>query len=363
MRLLDFQSMARSLYEAGTSVHLKGGPGIGKTSVARNIRAQLSVAFGEEFGFVEENPNNRDATDYGGLCFPTKDGAGGVTSFYTRPAAAPTAEYLAKHPRGIILLEELEQAEQMTKKALARVILERVMGNVDFGSKWWVIATSNRSKDRSGVGKALAHIVNRTCEIEVEADVNSWSTWAEENGVHPMYIAFAKQRPGVVFSNEVPSHGGSFCSPRSFVAASKVHGIMAGTDSNGNVSMDLPSDGVASSIICGHVGESSASEMFSFFKLNEYLPKIEDILKDPMKAKVPSNERLDASFVAAQMLVHFANAKNIDTLWQYAERLPKELQTSTAQSLVARSGSILLNSKALGVWMSKNKALINASGR
>lgn len=362
MLLNDFIARAPALYEAGDAVHMKGGPGIGKTSVARKVRDILSAKYGEEFGFVEENPNNRDATDYGGIAFPIKT-EHGVSSFYTRPAAAPSPEYLEKHKRGIILLEELEQAEQLTKKALARTVLERIMGNVDFGRGWWVIATSNRSKDRSGVGKALAHIVNRTCEIEIEADVNSWAVWAEENGVHPMYIAFGKQRPGVVFSNEVPSHGGPFCSPRSFVAASKFHSLAAGTDDQGRVVMDLPSDGVCSQIISGHVGEAAASEMFSFFKLNEHLPKIEEILKDPMKAKCPGPDRLDASFVAAQMLVHFADAKNIDTLWQYAERLPKELQTSTAQSLVSKSGSVLLNSKALGVWMSKNKALINASGR
>src|SRR6185312_974411 len=228
---------------------------------------------------------------------------------------------------------------------------------------WRVWSASNRVSDGAGVVKALTHLVNRERIINIEPDVGSWAVWAEEQGIHPMYIAFAKQRPGVVFTDEVPKHGKSFCTPRSFVSASRLHSQLAGLDAAGNISMDLPSDAITSELIAGDVGEAAAAEMFAFFKLNEHLPTIEEIKADPLKAKCPGPERLDAAFAAAQIIVHFADAKNIDKLWKYVERLPKELQTSTAQALIPKSGSILLNSPALTKWMSENRALINASGR
>jgi hypothetical protein len=61
------------------------------------------------------------------------------------------------------------------------------------------------------------------------------------------------------------------------------------------------------------------------------------------------------------MCIHYAKGSNIDKLWQYTERLPKEVQVSMAKSLLERSGSALLNSPALIKWIHANKALINMS--
>ena len=61
------------------------------------------------------------------------------------------------------------------------------------------------------------------------------------------------------------------------------------------------------------------------------------------------------------MCIHYAKGANIDKLWQYTERLPKEVQVSMAKSLLERSGSQLLNSPSLIKWIHTNKALINMS--
>ena len=64
------------------------------------------------------------------------------------------------------------------------------------------------------------------------------------------------------------------------------------------------------------------------------------------------------------MVTQYADASNIDAMWQYAERLPKEMQTSIARDLLApgRPGSgTLLNSQRLSKWIAGNQALIRAS--
>ena len=364
MKLRELERAATALYEAGTSVHLVGPPGVGKSDIMPRVQQILSAKYGEEFGLVCELATIRDPTDIGGFCMPAKGADGSKPiAFYTRSPLMPTAEYLAKHPRGFFFVDERNQSDPLMQKALAPVTLWKQFGTDKLPEGWRVWSASNRVSDGAGVVKALTHLVNRERIINIEPDVGSWAVWAEEQGIHPMYIAFAKQRPGVVFTDEVPKHGKSFCTPRSFVSASRLHSQLAGLDGAGNISMDLPSDAITSELIAGDVGEAAAAEMFAFFKLNEHLPTIEEIKADPMKAKCPGPERLDAAFAAAQIIVHFADAKNIDKLWKYVERLPKELQTSTAQALIPKSGSILLNSPALTKWMSENRALINASGR
>lgn len=359
MRLLDLVSQAPALYESGTSVHLIGPPGVGKSDITKRIRDVLSAKYSQEFGYHSELLTIRDAADIGGFLLPAKAADGTAAAFYTRSPLLPSKEYLAEHPRGIYFLDERNQADMLTQKAAAPVVLERRFGKDVLPEGWWVVSASNRVEDRSGVVRPPMFVVNREVTINIDPDVSSWAVWAEAQGLHPMYIAFAKHRPGVVFSESVPKHDGPFCTPRSFSAASRLHSLLAGRDDNGELKMDLPNNGMASMLISGHVGEAAAAELFSYLKLNEHLPTIEEIEKDPASAKCP--ERLDAAFAAVQMCVHFAKASNIDKLWTFTERLPKEVQVSAAKSLIDKSGGLLLNSKGLTKWMASNRALITAS--
>jgi hypothetical protein len=91
-------------------------------------------------------------------------------------------------------------------------------------------------------------------------------------------------------------------------------------------------------------------------KVADDLPTIEEILARPGKAKCP--DRLDAAYAGVQLCLHHADANNIDKIWEWTERLPLELQTSAAKSMLDRSGGQLLNSKRLGKWITKNRALV-----
>jgi hypothetical protein len=355
MRIMDLIKQVPPLYASGTSLMLAGPPGVGKSSMRQRIVDILSAKYQEEFGSVATELPTKDAPDFCGFMVPTKDADGVLTSVYTRSAVAPTKAYIQAHPRGVMFIEEVLSGDILTQKAAAPCFLDRKFGDLQLPEGWWIVGTTNRSSDRSGATRSLAHLRNRVRWIDLEFDILSWSVWAEELELHPFGIACAKKNPGM-FVTEVPDHDRPFCTPRSFVSALKLLSQIAGTDDNGNPSMKMPNDPVTQSLVAGDVGDGASATMFSFFKLHDQLPDIDDILKDPLKAKCP--ERLDAAYAAVQLCVHYANAKNIDALWQYVERLPKELQATTAKSLIERSGGALVNSKALAAWVAKNRALI-----
>ena len=171
-----------------------------------------------------------------------------------------------------------------------------------------------------------------------------------------MYITFAERRPDVVFSNDpVKDVNKPRCTSRSLTEAGKYHTMGLGD------TMALPSDAVTQAIVAGHVGDAAAAQMFAFFKVADELPEIAEMESTPMLAKVPSAERIDAHFAAAQMVVYHANKDNVDNLFTYATRLNKELQTTIAKQLLAKGGGSLLNSKVLGKWIVENPALITNS--
>jgi len=109
------------------------------------------------------------------------------------------------------------------------------------------------------------------------------------------------------------------------------------------------------------IGEGGAADLFSFLKVENILPDIEDVLKDPKKAKLPPENRLDGQYAVMQLLLHYAVPENIDKLFEYGKRLNLELQTSMVRSLIKKSGGTLLNSPAISKFISEHRALIVGS--
>ena len=361
MRILDLIKASDDLYEAGDTTHLIGPPGGGKTSVIGNeIREKLSARYGEEFGFHCSIAPTLDAPDYKGFLIPSKDADGTPTSFFTRSPELPSKEYLRKHPRGLYLVDELSSAEMLTQKALAGVLLEKRFGNETLPPGWQVWAASNRMSDRAGVVRQPSHVRNRVREIELENDALSWAVWAETHGIHPLIIAWAKNHPTIAFCNEVPATDRPFSTARSVARAANILQVGMARDADGKlIDLEIPTDGLRLQLVAGDIGEGAAADLFGFLKVWDQLPTLDEITADPSKAKCPSD--LSAGWAAGQMCIHYAKPGNIDKLWQYTERLPREVQVSMAKSLLERSGSALLNSKNLIAWIHKNKALITSS--
>ncbi len=356
---LSNPSRLRAMYEAGTSTTFLSGPGQAKSSTIRTFPKILSELYGEEFGYVEQLLPSVDAPDVRGFVIPTKDEEGRAVAKYTYPTLFPPIEYLQKYQRGVIFLDEFFQADYLVQKAVAPLILERRIGDYQLPEGWWVVCASNRMSDRSGVAKPLMHLVNRTRMMEVELSVDAWLAWAQQNDIHPMGCAFAKHQPGVVFSADVPSDPKPFCTPRSFTSAMKLMKNVAGD------SMDLPSDTVTQEMVAGDIGDGAAASFFGYIKVAEFLPSYEEILADPAGAKVPPDHKLDAAFAAQQMVIYHATKAEdydvLDKVWEYVERLPLELATSTAQQLLENGNAGLLNAPRIAKWMIKHNALVLSS--
>lgn len=349
-----------NLYKAGVTVHLKGAPGIGKSACNRQAVGHLSDTFGEEFGYVEILCTAIDAPDVLGFLVPSKREDGTAIAQYTMSNIINRVQQTGLE-RGILNLEEFGQADQLTQKALAQLINEKAVGDHALPEGWFIVMSSNRESDRSGATRQLAHIVNRVITIDFNSDVDSWAKWYEAEGKHPMGAAYAKARPGNIFTNEVPAKDGPYATPRSFTRAIDYLALIAGTDGDGNVNMKLPSDIISQEVISGLIGEGAAADLFSFLKVENIIPDIQDILKDPEKAKLPPENRLDGQYAVMQLLLHYANSDNIDTLFKYGKRLNLELQTSLVRSLIQQSGGTLLNSPAISKFIADNRALVVGS--
>lgn len=352
MKMSDITNQFLSaVYKSGRVVLFRSRPGCGKTERVFQFTDDM------ELGRVVMHLTSIDAPDFRGYAVPSKNEAGEAVTKFTLPPLMEAIRRSGKE-RGVVFLDEFAQADHLVQKAAAPAMSERLVGEYLIPDGWVIWAASNRASDKAGVNRMLGHVTNRIFTVEVEPDVQGWLRWADDHDIHPLYKGFAQARPGLVFDADSPSDPTEpFISPRSFVNAHAFH-MECMSDRN---SMTLPNDPIIQEFISGGIGSGAATEFFSYIKVANELPKIEEILKDPMGAKVPGDKKLDAQYAAAQLCVHHADTKTVGKLFKYVTRLNRELQTSTITRMSEKGKGILMNSPELNEWLAENAALVTGT--
>lgn len=307
-----------------TTVLLRGAPGIGKSSILKQLASQ----------FPDYDPCYIDVQqlDLGDVGMPVVDRDRMVTNF------APNARFGLQ--RGgtrpiLLMLDELTKAARPVLNMLLPVILERRLGDVELPAGSIVFATGNLDSD--GVSDSLpAHAYNRMTVVRVSNPTpDEWLAWAATADVAPEVMAFAKEYPQVfdcyadldekdnnpyIFN---PRNGQTraFCSPRSLEKASNL--IKARTALGDAL---LPA-------LAGTLGESGARDMEAMVHLADRTPRFDDVVKNPTKCKLPDGP--GAYFFMAFMLAGRCTAETLPTIMEYINRWESFEATTLFMSQVA----------------------------
>lgn len=357
--IAQFASIAPSLYEAGMPTHVKSAPGMGKSDMVRMVREQLSKRYGEEFGLIEYHLSQMDAPDVRGYNIPHKVEGGHPVSMFTKSDIIRAIEATGL-ARGILFFDERAQADHLVQKAVAPVVLDHKVGEWPLPRGWWIVSASNRTSDRAGANRELSHLINREIQMEMKFDLDGWVAWAAGHDLHPMVIAFAQSRPDL-FVSEVPNDQRPFQTPRSLSRMGTWLRNVVGNNPDGTPSWHVPSakeNPAVAAVIQGFIGEGSAVELAGYSSVAEYLPTKDELLNDPMKAKLPPPNEIGAHYACLQFAIYHSDASTVGQTFKYIQRLKKEMQVSAAKALLDRSGGALLNDPALGKFISENRALI-----
>jgi len=356
MKLSQFARYIVPLYKTRVPVTLIGPPGIGKSDTVHTLPGILSAALGCDFGHVTVEAPTLDGPDVIGILVPVRDkDTGEAVARYTVPDIARQVAATGKD-HGVLFIDEIGQADKSIQKALAPLFIEGKLGEYRIPKGWMVVSATNRAQDRTGVVKELSYFTNRQNQIQIEASIDDWSVWARNEGMHHMLLAFANFKPGVVMIQEVPARPGPYCSPRSYTSAAKFLRNIVDNDED-----EIPNGSVVQAIVSGYIGEAASAELFSFLKVHQLLPLWGDIINNPETAKVPPIQRLDAAFAAAGLVIAKTDSSNINEAFTYCKRLPIELQTSVARTLVTAFDGVAFSSPAVNDFISEHTALIQSS--
>ena len=315
MRPTELIALIQSRFKAGIKrpVHIEGSPGLGKTEIARQIATALDV------GFKVIHAPLLQPEDYG---FPVISADKTDVSFIVSKDKFPmNGTDCAEH--GILLIDEIAQADASAQKILRNLILEREIHGQKLKPGWVIITTGNRATDRAGAVKLLSHLSNALTRITLEVHIDDWTNWAFANGVRPEVIAFARFRPTLL--NDFDPQRDINATPRAWV-----QGVSAQL---GNIPASTEFESFK-----GDVGEGPAAEFTAFLKMARDLPSPDAILLNPEGSEVP-NEAATRYAICGAMAAR-TSPDNFGIVMKYISKLPAEFGVLFIRDAMAKDKAI-----------------------
>ena len=328
-------------------IMLWGPPGIGKSSIIREVCNRTGVSF------LDIRLSQREPVDLRGLPVPNGDTVDWLISGeWPRDADS----------RGIILFDEITAADRSLQVAAYEMILDRRLGNLySLPDGWLVVAAGNRAEDRAVVNTFSSALANRFCHIDMEAELESWCQWAAAHQLHPDVIGFLRFRPECFFSMEGNVEQG-WPSPRSWTR-------VAHTLAHADLGLDKPALDL---MIQGLVGAPVATEFQAFRQWTSELPDIPAMLAGRSPVSIP--ERADQRFAFCSALAHHlwkghesGQQKRLDNFFRISAKLTSDFATlalldamaSDTDQQKARKSEALLCHPAFEAWSKKHGQVFN----
>lgn len=364
-------------------IYMEGAPGCGKSKIVETVfpnvleehffpgaadverpeRPNVAWSRGGNVAVITEILSTVESTDIRGFAMPVKDkDTGKYETAWIMPALVRAEEWAYSVGAKIVVFffDELPQCDGSTQKGVVDIMLNGRIGEYGLRKTTWCVAAGNRTKDMAGANRLLSILRNRVVNYDVDLPLTTWLKWANKNGLSPTIADFLGFRPDLLVDVQ-PTKDGAFLTHRSMTQASNLINASKRVQGITDV-LALPTDEFTIETVVGTIGAAAQAELYAYAATAASLPKIEDIVKDPIGCMVPGTDQMSAQYAAAQLLKRSATQQNVVQLWTYATRLLVDMQAKIANDLLENQfGGVLFNTKAFSDWMAENRTLINAT--
>jgi hypothetical protein len=326
MKASNITKVVSSLIDKKLPVFIWGAPGIGKSSIVKQISKD------KELEFLDLRLSLLDPTDLKGIPFFNADTKEGV---WAKPSFLPSKP----NSKGILFLDEINTAPPAVQASAYQLILDRRVGEYELPEGWSIVAAGNRENDRGVVYKMPPPLANRFVHFEMEVDFDDWKAWAYSSKIESTIIAYIAYDKSMLFTFDATSNEKSFATPRSWEYVDSI------------VKSDIEADLMLDSI-SGAVGREAAIGYLSFKKVMNDLPDLNAILDGSLKEL-----EVDDSKVVMALAIGLVNAllenKNdtyIDNVLKFSLQLPGEFSIMLVKDMQQNAIDVE-GSKEWGEWV------------
>ena len=336
---------------------LQGEPGVGKTSIAREVSRITSMPY-----VIIDVPN-----------MSISDGAIPIPIDATK-----TLEYYVNGRFGmhhgtprIIVLDEFTKGGDEAKNTLHPLleVVDPRLGDTMLPAGSIVIMTGNLTSD--GVGDNLkAHSKLRITTVEIaKPDFEEWLLWAAANDIEPIVMAWVSRTPDClasyldagqsknpyIFNPSVVGQG-SVVAPRTLELASNLLKTRHKYSVN-----------ALRVALIGTVGEAATNSLMHFIRHHENMTPWSEIMTNPKTAKQPDSAGACAVLIYGA-LERIKSRPELDAFITYLSRESKDYDSEEFQVIfgvsIAGPGSsadkkrIAFSSSAFADWAARNQDLL-----
>jgi hypothetical protein len=295
-------------------LHLWGACGVGKSQIV----AQVADALG--YDFLDIRAVQLDPVDLRGLPRIAFD-----ATEWVPPKFLPTTG------KGILFLDELTSAPQMTQAGCYQLVLDRKLGEYRLPDEWVVIAAGNPASERGVHFSMPRPLRNRFVHLELEPDLTDWCRWALKSGVRSEVIAFLRFKQGLLHDADATSDQNAWPTPRSWEMASNVLKGLSSSGASGNSAIEAQ-------MLEGTIGPGATAEFVGFLQLFRQLPSIDEILLNPETAPLPDDP--SAQVAIATALGRAMTDQSVEKGAKYLDRMPTEMRVLAMRDAAAKDRAI-----------------------
>lgn len=353
----EIREAVRLCLKADLPVMLWGAPGVGKSSVVRQLAQEGGI------GLIDLRLSQMSPVDLRGA--PVPDHASGRTRWYP-PSELP--DIRRDGEKGILFLDELPNAPRDVQVGALQLVLDRRLGEYGLPAGWRVVAAGNRVVDRAGSYQIVSSLANRMVHIPVacglppmeltgdgvSVDVNAWKVWAYSSGLREEVIAFLSFRSDLLWraTGQV-----AYATPRTWEYVSRL------LDAGGGKAAPLA--------VRGCVGDAPGKEFLAFLEVRERMPDPDAIIAGK-EERAPGRGEPDVAWavcVALAVRMLRQKKKGRDKLvsacravMRYLERLDADFQVFLLTELFwnARVGTEIANLPEFAEWRRRHPEVFAA---
>ena len=311
-------------------VFIWGAPGIGKSSIVKDIAKKNSL------DFIDLRLSLLDPTDLKGIPFFDTDSREGV---WAKPSFLPKEDSDSK---GILFLDEINTAPPAVQASAYQLILDRRVGEYQLPDGWSIIAAGNRENDRGVVYKMPPPLANRFVHFEMDVDFDDWKSWAYGRGIDASIIAFLAYDKDMLFTFDATSSEKSFATPRSWEYVDTI----LKSDIGELLLLDS---------ISGAVGREAAVNYVSFKRVMGMLPQL-DLILDGSVTTIENHDNPKLMMALSIGLVNLLKVSNesreVSNVLDFSLEIPAEYAIMIVKDLQL-NGIDIENSESWGEWVDK----------
>ena len=328
-------------------------PGVGKSSIAKQIARTHNLKL------IDIRLSMCDPTDLNG--FPAISEDKMSASYVPMDTFPISTDSLPKHkdehgqdmPDNIdangkdlnsysgwlMLLDEFNSAPISVQAAAYKIVLDKEVGQHRLHPKVAIMCAGNLDTDKAIVNRLSTAMQSRLIHLQLDVSHKDWMTWAHANKIDYRVISFLNYKKELLHAFDPTHSDKTFPCPRTWEFLSDI------------IKPFKHIDNTKAPLISGTIGEGPGMEFTVFCAIFDNLPKLADIIKNPLGTNLPDDPAVN--YAITGMLSNNLTTSNAGPIMPFIDRMGVEFQIITLRGAI-KNDPTLADIPAVDKWVTKN---------